>query len=260
VKRIVVALLVGVAAIGSRSASAADLDLAAARSSVQYSNWTGLYVGVHAGAAWQSTPDWSFTDPNLVLVPFTLSGGGGLGAVGGIQGGYNWQFAPAWVAGVEGDISWASLSDHRTNGPFSTIGGGPVPGSSVSMSTNTQWLSSARGKLGIIGWNTLWYVTGGGAWANIEFAGTAMGGVPPSQAINSFNATKSGWVVGGGAEWQATTNILLRAEYLYYGISNANVIAPAPVIPPVAAVPLPLSFNFSNYNVQVFRIAGSYKF
>jgi outer membrane immunogenic protein len=260
VKRIVVALLVGVAAIGSRSASAADLDLAAARSSVQYSNWTGLYVGVHAGAAWQSTPDWSFTDPNLVLVPFTLSGGGGLGAVGGILGGYNWQFAPAWVAGVEGDISWASLSDHRTNGPFSTIGGGPVPGSSVSMSTNTQWLSSARGKLGIIGWNTLWYVTGGGAWANIEFAGTAMGGVPLSQAINSFNATKSGWVVGGGAEWQATTNILLRAEYLYYGISNANVIAPAPVIPPVAAVPLPLNFNFSNYNVQVFRIAGSYKF
>jgi outer membrane immunogenic protein len=259
-KRIAVALLVAVAATASQRVSAADLAVATAPASVPYPNWTGFYIGVHAGAAWQSAPNWSFTDPNLVLVPFNLSGSTGLGAVGGIQGGYNWQFASAWVVGIEGDISWASLSDHRTNGPFSTIGGGPVPASSVSMSTNTEWLSSVRGKLGIIGWNTLWYVTGGGAWANIEFAGTAMGGVPASQAITSFNTTKSGWVVGGGAEWQATTNILLRAEYLYYGISNANVIAPAPVIPPVAAVPLPLNFNFSNYNVQVFRIAGSYKF
>jgi hypothetical protein len=33
-----------------------------------------------------------------------LSGTPGLGAVGGIQGGYNWQFAPAWVTGIEGDI------------------------------------------------------------------------------------------------------------------------------------------------------------
>jgi opacity protein-like surface antigen len=78
--------------------------------------------------------------------------------------------------------------------------------------------------------------------------------------IISYFAHGASNSLGAGAEWQATTSILLRAEYLYYDISNANVIAPAPVIPPVAAVPLPLNFNFADYNVQVFRIAGSYKF
>ena len=147
-KRIAVALLVAVAATASQSVSAADLAVAAAPASVPYSNWTGFYIGVHAGAAWQSAPNWSFTDPNLVVIPFNLSSSTGLGAVGGIQGGYNWQFASAWVVGIEGDISWVLLSDHRTNGPFSTIGGGPVSASSVSMSINTEWLSSVRGKLG----------------------------------------------------------------------------------------------------------------
>ena len=40
------------------------------------------------------------------------------------------------------------------------------------MSANTEWLLSVRGKLGWIGWNTLWYVTGGGAWVNTEFTAT----------------------------------------------------------------------------------------
>jgi outer membrane immunogenic protein len=117
----------------------------------------GFYIGVHAGAAWQSAPNWAFTDPNnLVLAPLNVSGGSpSLGAAGGIQGGYNWQFAPAWVLGVEGDISWTSLADHRANAPFFTLAGPPVAASSVAMSANTEWLSSVRGKLGVIGWNML---------------------------------------------------------------------------------------------------------
>jgi hypothetical protein len=55
------------------------------------------------------------------------------------------------------------------------------------------------------------------------------------QSNASFNTTKTGWVVGGGAEWMATTNILLRAEYLYYNINNGDVSASAPYSPPVVA-------------------------
>ena len=96
------------------------------------------------------------------------------------------------------------------------------------MSANTEWLLSVRGKLGWIGWNTLWYVTGGGAWVNTEFTATtqvlaqaAGPNIPnPYQSNTSFNTTQSGWVLGGGAEWQATTNILIRAEYLYYNLHN----------------------------------------
>src|SRR6478609_7204405 len=69
--------------------------------------WTGFYIGVHGGAAWQSTPNWTFFDPNGALVALPINGGNpALGGVGGFQAGYNWQFAPSWVVGVEGDISW----------------------------------------------------------------------------------------------------------------------------------------------------------
>jgi outer membrane immunogenic protein len=194
-------------------------------------------------------------------------GGPALGAVGGIQGGYNWQFAPAWVLGIEGDISWASLADHRTSGPILVSGGGVLIGSSVAMSANTEWLSSVRGKLGWIGWNTLWYVTGGGAWVNTEYTATttvlpqAAGPNIPNlyQSNTSFNTTQSGWVIGGGAEWQATTNILIRAEYLYYNLHN-GVTASAPFSPPIVNTPPLPVYSWSNYNVQVARIAASYKF
>jgi hypothetical protein len=56
----------------------------------------------------------------------------------------------------------------------------------------------------------------------------------------------------------ATPNILLRAEYLYYNI-NGNTTLTAPYAAPGFGVFAP-TFAWQNYNVQVFRIAGSYKF
>jgi outer membrane immunogenic protein len=184
-----------------------------------------------------------------------------MGAVGGLQGGYNYQFAPAWVVGVEGDISWASLSDHRTATPLLRPTGLAAPGLSIAMSANTNWLASARGKLGFTGWfnNTMLYVTGGGAWTSVEYTGTSIF-TTPFASNTSFNTTKSGWVVGGGAEWQATTNILLRAEYLYYNF-NSSQSAAANLNPAPPGEPLPIqTHNWVGYNVQVARVAASYKF
>jgi outer membrane immunogenic protein len=268
----------------SQGASAADLAVAPAPPPAP--SWTGFYIGVHAGAAWQSGSDWNFFDPNGTFFPITLPAtGNALGAVGGIQGGYNWQFAPAWVVGIEGDISWSSLSDGRaisnffvnpqaatvlSNGGAIGIAGNPpvtCPPCSVQMSANTEWLSSVRGRLGFIGWgNTLFYATGGAAWANIEYAATFTGGSLffNTQGNTSFNTTKAGWVVGGGAEWMATSNILIRAEYLFYDISNGNVRATAPICTtnfgPTACAIVPHVYTWSNYNVQVARVALSYRF
>jgi outer membrane immunogenic protein len=276
-KRITIALLTGAAlALSvSQGASAAELAVKAAPPPPPAPSWTGLYIGVHAGAAWQSAPQWSFFDPNAaaglnVLTANTNVGGTpALGGVGGIQAGYNWQFAPAWVVGIEGDISWASLADHRGSpiffGPASATPGFPVVTGGVQMSANTEWLSSVRGKFGFTGWlnNTMLYATGGVAWANIEYAANGFTGPPATaltQSNTSFDTTRSGWVVGGGAEWMATTNILLRAEYLFYNINNGNVAASAGFFPPIGGLTLPFTYNFASYNVQVFRVAGSYKF
>ncbi|MBV8747074.1 MAG: outer membrane beta-barrel protein [Xanthobacteraceae bacterium] len=193
-----------------------------------------------------------------------------MGAVGGLQIGYLWQFAPIWVAGLEGDISWASLGDQRSGALLNGTTGALVPASTLQMSANTQWLSSVRGRLGVVGWNTLWYVTGGGAWVNTEYTATATAGqfgagLAAPLSNTSFNTTKAGWVVGGGAEWHATTNILLRAEYLYYKVNNAATGSSAFVpgtIPfgGAGSATAPVNYGWSSYNVQVGRVAVSYLF
>ena len=197
-------------------AFAADLAIAPAPAPVAYPSWTGFYIGVHAGAAWEEISSGSINDPNGFNASGSLAGGSALGAVGGLQAGYNWQFAPAWVAGVEGDFSWTSLADQRGGaalGPNGVLAG---PNASVILSANTQWLASARAKLGFTGWfnNTMLYVTGGGAWANTEYSATFITTPPLNSAAPSQTTTKSGWVVGGVAEWMVTPNILLRAMYL----------------------------------------------
>jgi outer membrane immunogenic protein len=278
-KRVAIALLAGVAAVAGLgySASAADLAVKAAPLPLAPS-WTGFYIGVHGGAAWQSSSNWNFQDPNGIIAPVGLNqvGNQALGGVGGLQFGYNWQFAPAWVAGIEGDWSWASLSDKRTAGPLSFGAGAngiiaqgaaglPVPNTAVQMSANTEWLASVRAKLGFTGWlnNTMFYATGGVAWTQVEYSALETN-QPPTFATNfasntSFHHTNSGWVVGGGAEWMATTNILLRAEYLFYNFSEGPT-ASAFLFPNPGAFPAAFNYNWSSYNVQVFRLAGSYKF
>jgi outer membrane immunogenic protein len=282
-KRVAIALLAGVAAAAGlgQSASAADLAVKALPPPPVLQSWTGFYIGVHGGGAWQGNTNMTFQDPNGIIAPVGLNqvGNSALGGIGGLQLGYNWQFAPAWVAGVEGDFSWASLSDNRTATPlsFTTVGGllgqgpqfpaaaGPINNTSVHMTANTEWLSSVRAKLGFTGWlnNTMFYATGGVAWANVEYSAQEAN-VPAVFAqtftsVTSFTQVQTGWVVGGGAEWMATPNILLRAEYLFYNFSSGPN-ASAFLTPNPGAFPAAFNYTWSSYNVQAFRLAGSYKF
>jgi outer membrane immunogenic protein len=125
-KRVAVAVLAGVAAVVGLGHAASAADLAIPPPPPPPPSWTGFYIGVHAGAAWQSSKDWNFVDPFGHILPVTLTGSAPLGAVGGIQGGYNWQFAPAWVLGVEGDISWSSLGDNRGFGKLAVNNNNPI--------------------------------------------------------------------------------------------------------------------------------------
>lgn len=213
-------------------------------------NWSGGYIGAHVGGAWQSGADWTYFNPNNGA-SFSLTPGGNLGAVGGLQGGYNWQLAPRWLLGLEGDISWISLAQTRT---VPTIG----PGSFATMSATDHWLASVRGRAGFIGSSkTLFYVTGGPAWASTEYVGhmTCIIGASTFIADAASSTTKSGWAMGGGAEWMIDMHVMLSLEYLYYNLDNVTLtgsISPGSF--------LPVTFTWSNYNLQVVRAGLSYKF
>jgi opacity protein-like surface antigen len=181
-----------------------------------------------------------------------LSQGGNLGAVGGLHGGYNWQVASAWLLGLEGDFSWTSLSETRS---VPTIG----PGSSATMSATNDWLASLRGRIGFAGaGNMLLYVTGGVAWAGVEFNGHMTRLILPDTFVADASslATRTGWTFGGGAEWMIDPHLMARLEYLYYGI-NSNAVLSGTIFPGSF---LPVTWIWSNYNVQVMRAGLSYKF
>ncbi len=213
-------------------------------------NWSGVYVGAHVGGAWQSAPDWTYFNPNNGAT-FSLTQSGNLGAAGGLQGGYNWQLAPSWLFGIEGDISWTSLGQTRA---VPTIG----PGSFATMSATNRWLASVRGRVGFIANTLLFYVTGGVAWANTEYNGHMTRIIDASTFVAdaASGITKAGWALGGGAEWMVDPHVMLRLEYLYYHLDN-NVALTGPISPGSF---LPVTFIWSSYSVQVVRAGLSYKF
>jgi outer membrane immunogenic protein len=175
-------LLLGVA-FGAQivHAMAADLGPVNVAPPVVFS-WTGFYLGGNVGGAWSTIQDNGF------------GGGNASSVMGGVSAGYNWQFAPFWVAGIEGDASWADLT---------------VPAGSGDV----NWIGSVRARLG---WTptptTLLYATGGVAWSDVNIIGVDT--LPADQ-------TKNGWVAGGGFEWAPWADQWsVRAEYLYYHFTS----------------------------------------
>src|SRR4030088_1230849 len=83
-------------------------------------NWTGFYIGGHVGGA--------FADSN------SLEGSGGR-FLGGVQGGFDYQFATNWVVGAEAQYSW--LANNNKNGVL-------FPGGTLITSKNNQLCSGTR--------------------------------------------------------------------------------------------------------------------
>jgi outer membrane immunogenic protein len=222
-------------------------------------SWTGFYVGGNAGGAWSSNNAlWTPLPSSSAFGVFPIAGDtGGSSAIGGFQAGYNWQFAPTWVAGIEGDWSWAntgsSINQQWATNPAAVA----VPGSSTSMSSTLDWVSSLRARLGyLVLPNLMAYGTAGGAWGKVDYAASNSGGVVPYATSTAFSSTQGGWVAGGGLEWMITPNWLLRGEYLYYSLnSSPSVVAASPTAPG-----FPSGYSWSNTNVSVARAALSYKF
>ncbi len=76
-------------------------------------NWTGFYIGGNiGGVASRSSGTSDFLDPSappgLTTNPQSNSFNNS-SFIGGVQAGYNWQFAPRWVAGIEADWDWTRV-------------------------------------------------------------------------------------------------------------------------------------------------------
>lgn len=223
-------------------------------------SWTGFYVGIHAGGAWTSG-DSNFNplpDPvswNRSPETFDLSRSSGLV---GVHLGYNWQFAPQWVVGIEGDWSWTNNSTSEFVNTRNSAGVAFAPASPAVMSRDLDWLASIRARLGfLVTPNLFLYGTGGAAFGHVNYNAT-LSSVPPGTVwAVDFDKTGTGWVVGGGVEWHWASNWLLRAEYLFYRLPSETAIATGN---PNNFPGFTIQYNWNDIDVNVVRAGLSYKF
>ncbi len=197
-------------------------------------NWTGFYVGGNAGYAWgKSNVSTTVNLPGAYFVPSDVSqiASSGQdtihpnGGTGGIQAGYNWQ-AGNFVYGVEVDFDALALNASRSI----TTQYISAPGTffTINQSIKTDWLFTARPRIGWASDNWLLYVTGGLAVTDLKYGNTFSDTFGFVFENGSISKTKAGWVIGGGVEYGLTRNWSVKAEYLYmdFGdVSSTGVVA-----------------------------------
>src|SRR5712675_3072941 len=94
-------------------------------------NWTGFYIGGHVGGAFNG-------DNNFGGLTTGNNNDGRF--LGGVQAGYDYQFAPNWVLGVEGQYSWLGSNNNAV--AFTGVGAGYI------YNSNQRAIGSVTGRVG----------------------------------------------------------------------------------------------------------------
>ncbi len=193
-------LLAGALTLAAASANAADIPRppppvvkAPVVAPLTAYDWTGFYIGINGGGAWGRS---NFDGPTGTLGNFNTSGW-----LAGGTAGYNLQYGHA-VFGVEGDIDWTNIK-----------GSAPCVGGITTCQVTSDWLGTARGRLGYAFDRFLPFVTGGLAVGNVN------ANVPGFASASNTNA---GWTAGGGLEYALGRNWTAKAEYLHVDLGSFN--------------------------------------
>jgi outer membrane immunogenic protein len=212
-KGFLIATSAGFAAAAMPGAQAADMPTKAPRYIEPAANWSGWYIGAHAGAAWQKSDVTTKSGGDVdvgdyeVFIPNPNASFSKSGFIGGGQIGYNWQHGN-FVFGLEGDIS--GLSGRASADVLGY--------NAITYSSKIRWLSTVRGRFGLAVGDTMAYMT----------AGVAFGGVKNAVDIYdegtfSNSKTKTGWTVGGGVEHMLSRNWTVGLEGLFVDLGNTKV-------------------------------------
>jgi outer membrane immunogenic protein len=210
VRRSAAAFVLCAAALAAGSAAAGDYPEANPYP-LAY-DWTGFYLGAHAGIAWSQT---SHQTPGL---EFDLDD---LGALGGGLLGFNLQYGYL-VYGIEADFTAGEINNDAgvDGGPFAV----PVPAT-----FDIQPVSTIRGRVGFAVDNWYLYATGGIAFADADLS------FATGNPGNSDSNVHIGYVVGCGLEYAITDYMTVRADYLFskYKAEDYHIVV-APAGPVVA--------------------------
>ena len=244
-------------------------------------SWTGFYIGANIGGSFGNAN----TDLNVAPVTvttnfvgsFTVPGAAdsrsaGLeGIIGGGQIGYNWQFSPNWVLGLEADIQASGEKGSNSfSAPFSfTVLGAPVAGTAVAnYEAKILWFGTVRGRIGYAWDRLMVYATGGLAYGEVKVEGTGTvngtvgtGGLTAPVSVTKaigHSATNVGWTVGVGIEGALVDHWTWRAEYLYMDLGSIDDLDAA--VNPIATASGGQIITHTHFTDNVVRVGVNYKF
>jgi outer membrane immunogenic protein len=255
------------AVVMSAAASAAPANSTAPEAAAPI-NWTGFYVGGDIGGFARhghGTSDFfqGSETPHSILgqSPNTSS------AAGGVHVGFNWQFAPSWVAGIEGDWQW-------TRSQFSACRPTDIPGFACTenfrgfgtLGDEVRSFGTVRGRLGVAFERMLVYGTGGAAFTDVR-SSLGLDCVPsgcgangnPTTATTESSTHRTGWIAGAGIERLFGQNWLIRAEYLHADFGNLSNTLFLPLLNCFDNRSCGLSWS-RNIHFDMVRAGISYKF
>ena len=195
-------------------------------------NWSGGYLGVHAGAGWADNRFYD-TVGAADIGRFTAQG-----YFGGGQIGYNWQ-RERWVFGVEAEGSASHLrrGQFGSSCGFGNFGGGFLPGCGGfnfggigcigfggfggnfgcggNFGARVEALGLFTARAGYAWDRTLFYLKAGAAVARETYVID----IPGTLSITPTD-TRFGWVVGAGVEYGLTANWSAKVEYNYVDLGT----------------------------------------
>jgi outer membrane immunogenic protein len=254
-------LLTGLSAGSIPAASAADLARGPVYQAPIY-NWQGFYVGGNVGYAWGSsdvttiaTGLGTYFEPTSLPVVNT-SGIGTInpsGFAGGAQAGFNWQIS-SLILGFELDFNAFSTTDSRSVSaaypccpPFTFT---------IFQKVSTNWLFTARPRVGYAMNNWLLYATGGLAVTKLNYTNTFTDTIGATES-GSVSKTQAGWTIGGGVEVAWTSNWTAKAEYLFadFGsVSSTGTLLHAP-----SGQTAPFAHT-ADFEAHIVRVGINYRF
>jgi outer membrane immunogenic protein len=255
-------------------------------------SWTGWYAGVNLGASFgRAKTDFNVAPatalggasgnvniPGFGFFPDTTSPDG---FMGGGQIGYNWQWSPLIVLGLEADFQGALERDSANlNNVFIfahlpiSVGGTTTFTETTNTAYTTQidWFGTVRGRIGYVWGNgaVMSYITGGLAYGEVKINGT---NIVNSQSLGTFgfstaqafghSEVNTGWVAGYGTEGRlALTNWTWKVEGLWMDLgtidtTGVQVITPHGGLPGATGGQLTTHTRFTD---GILRGGLNYKF
>ncbi|MDU6673498.1 MAG: carbohydrate porin, partial [Bradyrhizobium sp.] len=205
-------------------------------------DWTGWYIGAHAGAlrgssSWTATPLGPGGPPvsGSFGLPLNFDFMAGTGTyVLGLQGGYNYVLPSRVMLGIEGDVS---VPNSDVVVPYSVRGGQTVISPAIGQVTYSEAVihyGSVRGRVGYAFDHFLLYGTGGFAWTYDQLtrsqdASPVTGSFVPAGTLETKLLWRLGWVAGIGVEIPITGNWSAKAEFLETGFGRRGAFFAASI-------------------------------